>query len=283
VCAVPTTATTSGVKYVQDRFVDVTDATPDAGSDADEPPVTVSRRTALAALGGAVAVGATGVYATSTLANDSDDGVLAGDFQRVDGESEHLGVNYAGSPVLGSLDADLRLFYWTDYQCPYCARFDADTLPRLAENYVASGDLAIAFLELPVFGRDSTVAAAASKCAWRRVRDDDPNAWGRWHRHVFDQQGSKNDGWASEDNLYAYTRAVDGVDETSLRQCMQDRRDAVTAAVQDDVSTAIDGLGLRRATPAFAVSNPNTGKWIDVPGAQPYETFTQIIDRLERS
>jgi len=259
---------------VQDRFADVTDDT-----DADEPPITVSRRTALAALGGTVALGGAGVYAAS-MRSDSR-GALAGDFTRTDGESAHLGVNYAGSPVLGSLDADLRLFYWTDYQCPYCEGFDADTLPKLAENHVATGELAVVFLELPVFGADSTTAAQASKCAWRAVRDDDPNAWGRWHRHVFAQQGGKNDGWASEPKLYEYTADVDGVDEADVRLCMDDRRDAVTAAVQEDVDTAVDHLGLRRATPAFAMSNPESGAWLDIPGAQPYETFERVIDRLQ--
>jgi protein-disulfide isomerase len=244
-----------------------------------DPPVTVSRRTALAGLAGIVGVGTAGVYAASTLANDDTD-ALPGEFTRQDGESAHLGVNYAGSPVLGSLDADLRLFYWTDYQCPYCSQFDADTLPKLAKNHVATGDLAIVFLELPLFGADSQTAALASKCAWRVARDDDPDAWGRWHRHVFSKQGEKNDGWASESNLYAYTNEVEGIDEGALRACMSDPRDAVTAAVDEDVATAVDDLGLRRATPAFAVSNTKTGKWIDVPGAQPYETFEKVIDAL---
>lgn len=261
---------------MQYRFRHVTDDT-----DADDPPITVSRRTALAALGGATALGAAGVYAASLGSDGSNE--LAGDFTRADGESAHLGVNYAGSPVLGSLDADLRLFYWTDYQCPYCQGFDADTLPKLAENHVATGELAVVFLELPVFGADSTVAAQASKCAWRAVRDDDPNAWGRWHRHVFAQQGGKNDGWASEPKLYEYTADVDGVEEADLRRCMDERRDAVTAAVQEDVDTAVDELGLRRATPAFAMSNPEAGAWLDIPGAQPYETFEKVIDRLQQA
>jgi protein-disulfide isomerase len=248
-------------------------------TDADDPPITVSRRTALAALGGTVALGGAGVYAAGKLSGN-DGGALAGEFTRADGESAHLGVNYAGSPVLGRLDADLRLFYWTDYQCPYCEGFDADTLPKLATDHVATGELAVVFLELPVFGADSTTAAQASKCAWRAVSDDDPDAWGRWHRHVFSQQGDKNDGWASEQKLYEYTSDVDGVDEADVRRCMNERRDAVTAVVQEDVTTALDELGLRRATPAFAMSNPETGAWLDIPGAQPYETFEKVIGRL---
>lgn len=245
----------------------------------DEPPITVSRRTALAALGGALTVGTAGVYAASSLSGGGDE--FAADYRRADGESAHLGVNYAGSPVLGRLDADLRLFYWSDYQCPFCEQFEVNTLPKLAENHVATGDLAIVFLELPVFGADSTTAAHASKCVWKAVRDDDPDAWGRWHRHVFDQQGDKNDGWASESKLYEYTANVDGVDEADVRLCMDDRRDAVTAATQEDVDTALEQLGLRRATPAFAMSNPEAGAWLDIPGAQPYETFEKVIDRLQ--
>lgn len=245
----------------------------------DDPPTTVSRRTALGAFGGALALGTAGVYATGSLASNGG-GALAGTFDARTGESDHLGIGYAGRPILGSLDADLRLFYWTDYQCPYCARFESNTLPELARKDVADGDLAIVFLEFPVFGDDSATAAQASKCAWRSVRDNDPDAWGNWHQHVFDQQEDKNDGWASEANLYAYTDGVDGVTEADVRRCMDDRREHVTAAVRADVNTAIDDLALRRATPAFVASNPQSGRWLDVPGAQPYETFEKLFDRL---
>jgi len=243
-------------------------------------PTTVSRRRALLGLGGAGALTVGGVYAARSLGGGAAAPALAGTFTSADGRSGHLGVPYDDTPVMGSLDAPLRLFYWSDYQCPYCKQFEEGALPKLARDYVEPGTLAIAFLEFPVFGADSRTAAELSKCAWRAVADDDPDAWGRWHGHVFDQQGGKNDGWASKATLYEYTNGVEGVSASALRTCMRGEGDAVADLVDRDVAVAIEDLGLRRATPAFAISKPSSGKWMDVPGAQPYEVFEKALERV---
>jgi protein-disulfide isomerase len=261
----------------------VTDQTQDPadveGATADEP-TTVSRRRALLGLGGAGVLTVGGVYAARSLAEDDTDPSPIGTYTSADGESEHLGVPYDGTPIMGSLEAPLRLFYWSDYQCPYCKQFEERTLPKLASTYVDPGKLAIAFLEFPLFGADSRTAAELSKCAWRTVREADPDAWGRWHGHVFAQQGGKDSGWASTSNLYEYTNEVEGVSTSALRTCMREHGDAVADLVDRDVAVAIEDLGLRRATPAFAVSNPATGKWAPVPGAQPYEVFERAFEAV---
>ncbi|MFQ3294495.1 MAG: protein-disulfide isomerase [Halobacteriales archaeon] len=255
----------------------MTNDTPDEGSDE---PATVSRRRALLGLGGTAVLATGGVFGARSLAEGGGGSAPAISFTSAQGTSDHLGVPYGDTPVMGSLEAPLRLFYWGDYQCPYCKQFEERTLPKLAENHVASGDLAIAFLELPLFGSHSRTAAELSKCAWRTSPLDDPNAWQRWHRHVFDQQGGKQGGWASKANLFEYTEAVDGVSASALRTCLREEGDAVTNLVDRDVTVALDDLGLRRATPAFAISKPSTGKWMDVPGAQPYDVFEEALGRV---
>jgi protein-disulfide isomerase len=238
---------------------------------------TVSRRRALAALAGVGAVGTGGVYAASELTRSGT--AFSASFTRSDATSP-LGVDYAGNPVMGSPDAPLRLYYWSDYQCPYCAEFDANTLPRLATEYVESGDLAVVFLEFPLFGRDSETAARLSKCVWRTVRERDPDAWGEWHHYVFRQQGPKNSGWASKSRLYDHTAAVDGVSVDETRRCLRQQRDEVVASVTEDVDAAMDELSLRRVTPMFALSDTASGQWLAIPGAQPYETFERAIQEV---
>jgi protein-disulfide isomerase len=256
--------------------------TPDVADDADPDadPSTVSRRRALVALTGVAAVGAGAVHGASTLGEDRE---LPASFTSSRGTSDHLGVEYTDRPVMGSLDAPLRLFYWTDYQCPYCKQFDENTLPKLAERRVRSGELAVVFLEYPLFGDDSWTAAALSKCVWRTVRGSDPDAWGRWHRHVFGQQGEKNDGWASPANLYDYSGTVEGVPVPGLRTCMRNDRESIVASVEADVATATEDLSLRRVTPMFALSDTESGRWTPIPGAQPYETFEKAIAKVKEA
>jgi len=248
---------------------------------ADDTNGFLTRRRALAGIGGALGLGAAGLYLTADTAADVED--YAADFTVQSGASEGLGVDYADRPVLGSTDADLRLFAWSDYQCPYCRRFDEETLPELAASEVADGTVAVVFLELPLLGERSLTAGVVSKAVWRTVRDDDPNAWGRFHRFVFTKQGPENGEWATESNLLSYAGAVDGVPGDEVERLVANDRAALEASVQADASVAFDDLELERAAPLFALSNPNTGDWREIRGAQPIGTFRDAMTALREN
>ncbi|WP_323676523.1 thioredoxin domain-containing protein [Halorubellus sp. PRR65] len=237
-----------------------------------------TRRRVLAGTAGVLGLGAAGLYLTADTAADVDD--YPADFSADSGQSDGLGIAYADRPVMGSLDADRRLFAWSDYQCPYCRRFDGDTLPELAENHVATGDLAIVFLDLPLLGERSLSAGVVSKAVWRAVRDDDPNAWGRFHRYVFSKQGPENGEWAAESNLLSYAAVVDGVPGETVERLVVDDRDALAASVRADASVAFDDLGIERGAPVFALSNPSTGDWTSIRGSQPVEAFRDAMTQL---
>src|SRR5699024_3609369 len=58
----------------------------------------------------------------------------------------------------GPADAPVKLVVFSDYQCPYCAAWSQDTLPKMFD-YVDSGDLRIEWREVNVFGSASEQAA----------------------------------------------------------------------------------------------------------------------------
>ena len=108
------------------------------------------------------------------------------------------GFETDGEQTWGADDAAVTILYWTDYQCPFCEEFDREVLPRLRENYVASGEVRIVMKDFAFLGDDSRTAALASRCVWTNY---DQQTWTRWHSTVFENQGSENSGWASEENL----------------------------------------------------------------------------------
>jgi protein-disulfide isomerase len=67
---------------------------------------------------------------------------------------------------LGRSDAPLTLLEFTDYQCPYCRKFQAETWPLLKKNYIDTGKLRFIVRDLPLsFHSSARPAAEAAHCA----------------------------------------------------------------------------------------------------------------------
>ncbi|MFC7044691.1 DsbA family protein [Halobacteriaceae archaeon GCM10025711] len=188
-------------------------------------------------------------------------------------------IDLAGKPRLGSTDAPLTLYYWTDFQCPFCAQFEAETLPKIREEYVSSGDLLVVTIPVAFFGEDSLTAAAAAKCVWRQTGEDDPDAYWAWHAAVYDEQGDKNSGWASRANLLDITESVEGVSADRVATCLDEDGDELRTAVRDAGDEAQNSFGVR-GTPTFVVSHAPSGRWSKLVGAQPFDRFQSEIETV---
>lgn len=68
---------------------------------------------------------------------------------------------------LGPADAELVMVKYSDFQCPYCARYAVETEPEIMEKYVRGEDAKVRyeFRNLPFLGDESALAAAAGYCA----------------------------------------------------------------------------------------------------------------------
>ena len=243
----------------------------------------ISRRSLLATAGVVAAAGGGYVVGSGGGERDREDFDLSGHEPAVSpsfhaGEGTGYGdVNLEGKPIMGSADADLELYYWMDFQCPFCERFERQTFPDLYRDHVETGSVRVVLTTVPFFGEDSMTAAVASSCVWDSVRDDTSVYWD-WHTAVMSQQGDRNSGWASAENLIAITEAVSGVDAGRVEDCISSERGERAAVVRSEAETA-RSLGVR-ATPGFVVHNRDTGQSTSLSGAQPLELFERAIDEV---
>jgi len=246
-------------------------------------PERMTTRRALLASAGTVAVGAGFVYADSLSGSESTTDESPTDSVQLHSsrESTGFGIELAGHPIMGRLDAPVDMYYWSDYQCPFCRRFERNTLPELRNDHISTGGLRMVFIQLPYLSDGSLRAAVMDRCVWRQVREDNPARYWQWHSAVFDAQQEAGSGWASRENLLAVTRDVDGVDADAVDTCMQNDREEIESAISDDSGQArqLEFGG----TPAFVLYNRETDTANGLVGAQPYERFDEEIASIENT
>jgi protein-disulfide isomerase len=236
----------------------------------------LSRR-ALLLTTGTLAASAGVVYGASRLDAGGTATSLSPSIHR-SSETTGFDVDLTGHPVLGDLDAPVDVYYWSDYQCPFCHRFEQRTLPDLVETEVREGRVRVVFLEFPYIGSASWTAAVVDRCVWRDVRGDRPDAYWPWHAAVFDAREEANSGWATRSTLLDIADDVGGVDPDAVGECVAANRAAIEARIETDVARARE-LGVR-GTPAFVLYDRSTGAAGTLVGAQPYDRFETAIDRL---
>jgi protein-disulfide isomerase len=189
-----------------------------------------------------------------------------------------LGIDLTGNPIEGAADAPVTMYYWSDFQCPFCKRFQENAYPKLAENEVSDGRLRIVYLEFPAIGQASKTAALMQKCVWRQVGNSNPDAYGRWHEAIYDEQRKENSGWAKRSNLLAYTQYVEGVDANKVDECLTERTSQMQSLVDDDVRQA-----KKRdvnVTPSFVFHDAESGNTTKLAGAQPYERYAAAVNEV---
>jgi protein-disulfide isomerase len=168
---------------------------------------------------------------------------------------------------LGRAEAPLTLVEFTDYQCPYCRRFQAETFPRLKHDWIDTGKLRFVVRDLPLEIHSSArFAAEAAHCA-----------------------GAQGKFWPMHDALLRKEQQLTeaavlqlagtlGVDSAQLKACVASARYEAAIAQNADQASA---LGLQ-GTPGFIVGR---GKGREVSGvvlegAQPYADFDALLKRL---
>ena len=161
-----------------------------------------------------------------------------------------------GYPSLGPANAKITIVEFSDFQCPFCRRFHADTYHALLDAY--PGQIRFVYRNLPLTSihPNAMPAAIASLCA------NDQNAFWDFYEKLF-----TND---TLDEATYIQHATDlGLNVDTFKACL-------TSGSHDDfIKKDMDfslGLGVQ-STPTFFVNG------LAIVGAQPLENFKQLIDK----
>ncbi|HVL66869.1 MAG TPA: DsbA family protein [Vicinamibacterales bacterium] len=171
--------------------------------------------------------------------------------------------------TLGDVGAKVGMVVYSDFYCPFCARFAKDTMPEIVKRYVNSGKVLLAFRHLPLeaFHPAAKKAAEFAECGRR--------------------QGQF---WPIHDILFAVPSAatplvpsmfeqVPGLNTAGFRECVGGQ---ATAAIEREIRIAQE-LGVS-GTPTFFLGKLNDKRELVVnrreSGAMPIEAFSAALDQL---
>ncbi|MDN6171023.1 MAG: DsbA family protein [Micrococcaceae bacterium] len=164
--------------------------------------------------------------------------------------------------AVGDVDAPVVMVAYSDFQCPFCAKWTANTLPTLMDKYVDEGKLRIEWRDLDIFGDASLKAAEAAQAAAMQ------DGYLEFHEEM-SKDGKIADASAFEDKKLKATAEKLGMDGDQLIEDMNGVH--APDVVQQNIDEAME-LGVT-STPSFLLNKT------PFVGAQPTENFIEAIDK----
>jgi protein-disulfide isomerase len=178
--------------------------------------------------------------------------------------------------ALGSDTANITIVEFGDYKCQYCARFHRETKSQLIDNFVDTGQVKFMFKDFVVndkpLDKQSTLAARASYCA------ADQGKYWQYHDEVYDNSKGEDVGWVTKEILNQFAQNVQVPDLMKFSECVDSQKYNDVVAQNNELARS---LGVS-ATPTFLVIKQ--GRQPEgIVGAQPYNSFQEVISQLQKS
>jgi len=159
----------------------------------------------------------------------------------------------------GNANAKVVITEYSDYQCPFCARFTLDILPQLQNDYIETGKVKFIFKDFPIPNHKyAQMEAQATYCAGEQ---NEEYFW-KFHVSLFENQKD-----ITKDDLIKRAEAM-GINTNVFRSCLDSDKykNLVLRNRQDGLKAGVNG------TPTIFINNEK------IMGIQPYENLVKIIE-----
>ncbi len=158
---------------------------------------------------------------------------------------------------LGSMSAPKVMVIFSDFECPFCVRFEKETFPQIKKNYIDTGKLRVVFKHYPLsFHKNAQKAGEAAECAAEQ------NKFWEMHNKLFTQ------GVVGGVDTYKKYASDLSLDTEKFNTCLDSGKTAAKVKSDAAEGSAIGVTG----TPSFVINNK---KYV---GAQPYSAFQLALD-----
>ena len=174
-------------------------------------------------------------------------------------EPDRVTVSLDDDPVIGDKNAPVTIVEFSDFQCPFCARFFTQTLPELEKEYISTGKVKLVYRDFPLnsIHPEAQKAAEAAECA------DEQGKWKGMHDKIFQNQQT-----LSVSSYKQWAKDL-GLNAEQFNTCLDSSKykDEIAKDLSDGTSYGV------RGTPSFFVNG------VILRGAQPFSSFKTLIDQ----
>ncbi len=192
------------------------------------------------------------------------------------GEWEGMPVGFTaeGFPFRGEPDAPITMYEYSDFQCPFCARYFVQTEPAINDSYVRTGKVRVVFRDFPIQELHPNAPAAhrASLC----VAEQGADLYWPMHNKLFQTQTEWSNS-ADPQPVFARLAEEAGADMDAYNQCMTTAEEKKQPLVEAGLAAG-QALGIT-GTPSFVFVGAD-GVSYPLVGAQPYDQFALYIDSM---
>jgi len=180
-------------------------------------------------------------------------------------------ISIDDDPMKGDPNAPITIVEFSDFQCPFCAKFHQSTLAQIEQNYISTGKVNFVYRDFPIpsIHPNAVTAALASECA-----DDQGKFW-EIHDMIFKNQRNWQDLQTLQSaNLFKEYAIEIGLNIDEFDSCMISGKhlEEIQNDLNDGIAYGVTG------TPGFFVGNEKIG-FTKLVGAQPFSSFQRVIEQ----
>ena len=181
-----------------------------------------------------------------------------------------LKISSENNPVIGNPDAPITIIEFSDFQCPFCAKFHMQTLPTIMDEYINKGTVKLVFRDFPIqsIHPNAVPASIAAECA------NEQGEFEQMYHMLFEKQKE----WSNLETSYAITAFNQYASELQLNEekfdsCIKNVKyiEEVQKDLNEGRTYGVTG------TPGFFIGNEKIG-FVELKGAQPFESFKKVIN-----
>jgi len=179
-------------------------------------------------------------------------------------------ISADNDPMIGNPDAPITIIEFTDFQCPFCARFHTQTLPLILEEYIEQGKVKLVVRDFPIqsIHPNAVAASVASECANEQGKVKE------MHDMLFYNQNQ----WSNQEtvdalSLFSQYAAEIQLEQETFDSCLNSGKylEEIKKDLDDGRDYGVSG------TPGFFIGNDQIG-YVELKGAQPFDIFKKVID-----